>query len=84
MLGIFRHLAVPQGDQLTNHFVKQLVRFVAGRVRRQQQRFPIRRHEDAFRRDMIPILAVAVDKIAAAQIAEGKRSDRAEILLTKQ
>jgi hypothetical protein len=67
---IARHLAVAQRDQLSDFFIQESVGAVAGRVRRKPKRLAIDRSEDAFRRNVIAVLAVTGDKIPATEIAK--------------
>jgi len=84
MRGIAGNFAVPQGDQLTDFFVYEAVGFIARGVRREPERFAIEGGEDAFWRDVIPVLAIAGNKLAAAQVTERKVLDAPEIALAQQ
>ncbi len=83
MRGLARHLAVAQGDQLTDFFIQQPVNTVAGCMRRQPQRLAVERCEDALGRNVIPVLAVAGHQIVAAQVAERQVLDAPIIALTQ-
>jgi hypothetical protein len=82
--GVARHLAIPQGDQLTDFLVQKPECAIAGGVRREPKWLAVRRSEDALGRDVISVLAVASDKVAAAQVAKRKVLDAPEIALTQQ
>jgi hypothetical protein len=53
-------------------------------MRREPERIAIERPEDALRRNVIPVLAIAGDKLPAAQVTERKVLDVSEIALTQQ
>jgi hypothetical protein len=52
-------------------------------VRWEPKRLAVERRKDTFRRDVITVLAVADDKIAATQIAKRKVLDAPKIALTQ-
>jgi hypothetical protein len=76
--------AVPQGDQLTGLLIREVIGMVAGSVRGEQERFTIKRRENAFGRHVIAVLAVAHDKVAATQVAERKVLDSPKIALAHE
>jgi hypothetical protein len=53
-------------------------------VRRKPERVAVEWREDALRRDVIPILAVADDKLSAAEVTERKVLDAPKVALTQQ
>jgi hypothetical protein len=82
--GIAGNFAVPQGDQLTDFLVHEAVGFIADGVCREPERFAIAGREDTLRRNVIPVLAFAGNKLSAAQVTERKVLDAPEIALVQQ
>jgi hypothetical protein len=77
--GVAWRLAVTQGDQLADFLVEKPISAVAGCMCREPKRLAVGASKDVPRRDMIPILAIASNKVSAAQVAERKVLDAAEI-----